>query len=44
VVSVGKTGKLTAKKSGTATITTRYVQNGKVYVFKTKVTVKKAGK
>ena len=44
VVSVSKTGKLTAKKSGTATITTRYVQNGKVYVFKTKVTVKKAGK
>lgn len=41
VVSVSKTGKLTAKKAGTATITTRYVQNGKVYVFKTKVTVKK---
>ncbi|WP_167958318.1 alpha-amylase family glycosyl hydrolase [Anaerosporobacter faecicola] len=41
VVSVSKSGKLTAKKAGTATITTRYVQNGKVYVFLTKVTVKK---
>lgn len=41
VVSVSNTGKLTAKKAGTATITTRYVQNGKVYVFLTKVTVKK---
>lgn len=41
VVSVSKTGKLTAKKAGTATITTRYVQNGKVYVFLTKITVKK---
>ncbi len=40
VVSVSKSGKLTAKKAGTATITTRYVQNGKVYVFLTKVTVK----
>ena len=41
VVSISKTGKLTANKAGTATITTRYVQNGKVYVFLTKVTVKK---
>ena len=41
VVSVSKTGKLAANKAGTATITTRYVQNGKLYVFKTKVTVKK---
>ncbi|WP_310604446.1 alpha-amylase family glycosyl hydrolase [Anaerosporobacter sp.] len=40
VVTVNAKGKLTAKKAGTATITTRYVQNGKVYVFLTKVTVK----
>jgi glycosidase len=41
VVSVSKTGELKAKKAGTAIITTRYVQNGKVYVFLTKITVKK---
>lgn len=41
IATVSSEGIITAKKEGTTTITTRYVQNGKVYVFKTKVKVKK---
>jgi len=39
VASVFKDGIITANKVGTATITTKVVQNGKTYTFKTKVTV-----
>ncbi len=41
IAMVSSEGKITAKKAGTATITTTIVQNGKTYTYKTKVVVKK---
>lgn len=41
IATVSSKGKITAKKAGTATITTKIVQNGKIYTYKTKVVVKK---
>lgn len=41
VATISKSGKITAKKSGVATITTKVVQGNKTYTFKTKVTIKK---
>ncbi|HEX3022217.1 MAG TPA: Ig-like domain-containing protein, partial [Lachnospiraceae bacterium] len=40
VASVSESGVITAKKAGTVTITTKVVQSGKAYLYKTKVTVK----
>lgn len=41
IATVNSKGKITAKKAGTITITTKIVQNGKIYTYKTKVVVKK---
>lgn len=41
VATISKNGKITAKKAGTATITTKVVQAGKSKSYKTKIIIKK---